>query len=95
MYKVSVLLTDGLRLVADPGALDPAVAAGAAAPLLDAVPGLLGGAAPHLLVAGVPRVVTCNVDCLESMLTALMRLMIFASVSQLHIYLPWVNACLA
>ena len=68
---MSVLLTDGLRLVADPGALDPAVAAGAAAPLLDAVPGLLGGAAPHLLVAGVARVVTCNVDCLESMLTKL------------------------
>ena len=63
MYKVSVLLTDGLRLVADPGALDPAVAARAAAPLLDAVPGLLGGAAPHLLVAGVARVVTCNVNC--------------------------------
>ena len=62
MYKVSVLLTDSLRLVADPGALDPAVAAGAAAPLLDAVPGLLAGAAPHLLVTGVARVVTCNVD---------------------------------
>ena len=61
-YKVSVLLTDGLRLVADPGALDPAVAAGAAAPLLDAVPGLLAGAAPHLLVTGVARVVTCNVN---------------------------------
>ena len=55
---MSVLLTDGLRLVADPGALDPAVAAGAAAPLLDAVPGLLAGAAPHLLVTGVARVVT-------------------------------------
>ena len=69
MYKVSVLLTDGLRLIADPGALDPAVAAGAAAPLLDAVPGLLAGAAPHLLVTGVARVVTCNVNCCESMLT--------------------------
>ena len=62
MYKVSVLLTDGLGLVADPGALDPAVAAGAAAPLLDAVPGLLAGAAPHLPVTGVARVVTCNVN---------------------------------
>ena len=69
-YKVSVLLTDGLRLVADPGALDPAVAAGAAAPLLDAVPGLLAGAAPHLLVTGVARVVTCNVNGYEFMLTS-------------------------
>ena len=32
-------------------------------PLLDAVPGLLSGAAPHLLVAGVASVVTCNMDC--------------------------------